>query len=109
RVERLELLGRDHDVAVGTDLVALHDLLVRHLFPSRAGYALLAHARLGLGVELVEAHVLWRRGAEQLDRHVDQPEADGTAPDRSRHVTLLLAARAVRARPGSDPCRPGAP
>src|SRR5438270_10371789 len=34
----------------------------------------------------MEADVLGRHGAHQLHGHVHQPEADGAAPDRSRHA-----------------------
>ena len=88
-VERLELLRGDDHVPVGRDLEALDDLLVGHLLAGLGRHPLLADAGARPLLQLVEPHVLGGDGAEQLHRHVDQPEADGTAPDRSRHCLML--------------------
>jgi hypothetical protein len=76
RVERVELLGLDHDVAVGRELVALDDLLVRDLLAGRGVDPLLADPRTSLARKLVEADRLGRSCAVELHRDVDQPEAD---------------------------------
>src|SRR5207249_2709119 len=111
-------------IAIGADLVALHDVLVRNLLAVRRADPLHLDALAVLVVELVEADRLLRDGAVELDRHVHQPEADRASPDRPRH-TLISACRQsytpsqgffprletfmplpeARSRPRAGPCR----
>src|SRR5256714_10101989 len=88
-VERLELVGLDHDIVVRRDLIALDDALEGHLLTGLGVHPLLLDARPRVGVELMEADRLSRHGAVELDRHVDQPEGDGAAPDRARHTVKV--------------------
>src|SRR5205085_4978978 len=84
-VERLQLLGRDHDVLVAGDLVALDDVLKGDLLAVLGADPLLLDAGAVLVVQLVEPDVLLRGRGEELDGHVDQTETDGAAPDGSWH------------------------
>src|SRR6267143_1327614 len=63
--------------------------------------ALLLDAPAVLVVEHVEPHLLGGGGREELHGHVDQPEADRSAPDRSGHLEHL----ARELRDGLDPLR----
>ena len=89
RGERLELLRRDHDVAVGAHLEALDDVLVGHFLAVGGTDALLLDPRPVGVVELVEPDRLLLNRAVQLDRHVHQAEADCAFPNRSRHSNPL--------------------
>src|ERR687883_67732 len=71
-IERVELLGREHHVAVARELVALHDVVVGDLVAGHRVHALLLDPVPGVLVQLVEADGLARDGRVQLDRHVDQ-------------------------------------
>jgi len=93
--EAVELLRRDHHVALGADLVALDEVLVRDLLAGARVHALLLDALVVLAVELVEAHGLARDRAEQLHGDVHQPEADGSAPNGARHSPESYPARAA--------------
>ena len=57
-IERVELVGRDHDVAVLGQLEALDDLVERHLLPGLGVHPLLLDPVSRLLVELVEPHGL---------------------------------------------------
>ena len=85
-VEGGELVVADGDVGTRAELVALDDRLAGHLLAVGGGHLLVLDARAGAGVELVEADGLAGHRGVQLDRDVDQPEADGAAPDGSRHT-----------------------
>ena len=85
-VQCLELLGLDHHVLVRADLVALDDVVVGHFLAIRGADALLLDAHVVAVVELVEAHRLARDRAVELHGHVDEPETDGTTPNRPRHL-----------------------
>ena len=74
----------DH-VLLGRHLVALDDVLVGHLLAVRLGDPLVADARAVLLAQLAKAHVLARDGAVQLHGHVQEPEADRSTPNSSRH------------------------
>ena len=107
-LQRVELAGLDHDVAVGRDLEAFDDLLVGDLLVALRVHALLRDAVVRLARELVEAHGLAVHGAVQLHRHRDQPEADRACPDGTGHVTSSTTSplRACKIASGRDPaCR----
>jgi hypothetical protein len=84
-LQRLELPGLDDHVAVGGQLEALDDVLVRDLVAGRRVDALLRDAYAGFAAELVEAHGLAVDRAVELDRDGDQAERDRPGPDRTRH------------------------
>ena len=100
RVERVELVALDDDVAVGRELVALDDVLVGDLVAGARVDAALLDAHAGLAVELVEAHRLARDGGVELHRHRHQTEGDGACPHRAGHApSIQHAARSAwRAR-----------
>ena len=109
---RVELLRRDDHVAVGADLVALDEVLVRHLLARGRAHALLLDALARLSVDLVEAHRLPRDRAEQLDRDVHQAEADRSTPNRSRHRLKVTRPRAFNPLHGCNlagPCPAAGP
>ena len=84
-----QLLGLDDHVAAAAEVVALDDVVVVDLLAvDRADPLLLIRAAIGV-VQLVEADVLRRGRRDQLDRHVDQPEADRSAPDCSGHGAIV--------------------
>jgi hypothetical protein len=91
RLERLEFLRSDRHVAIGADLVALDDLLVRDLLARSGIHPLLADPLAGLGVDLVEPDGLLRDRAVELDGDVDQSKADRTAPNCAWHAPNLPA------------------
>ena len=91
--DRVELLGRDHDVALLGQLEALDDLLVRDLLVGHGVHALLGDAVARVGVELVEADGLARDRRVELDGHVDEPEGDRAAPDRPWHRPIVTKRR----------------
>ena len=97
-IERLELAGLDQHVAVGRQLVALDDVLVGDLVAGRRIDALLLDAHAGLAVELVKAHGLARHRGVQLDGDGDEPEGDGTGPDRPWHADRVSPRRPVSCR-----------
>ncbi len=68
RLQRLQLAGLDHDIAVGRDLVALDDVLVGDLLAGLRIDALLGDAHAGLAGELVEANALAIRGRCRASR-----------------------------------------
>jgi hypothetical protein len=90
RVELLELLAGQHDVLVGADLIALDDLLVGDFLAVLLRDALVADARPVSLAQLLEAHRLLRRRAVELHGHVQEPEADRSTPDCSRHSSQFL-------------------
>src|SRR5262249_31426166 len=87
--ERLEVLVRDHHVLARRHLVSLHDLLARDLVAARVGDLAVPDPGPGPLLELVEAHVAAPGCGQDLDRHADEPEADGSTPDGARHPQLL--------------------
>ena len=84
-VELLELLPGQNDVLLGRDLIALDDLLVGDLLAVGLGHPLVPDARAVARAQLAEAHRLARHGAVQLHGHVQEPEADRSAPNRPSH------------------------
>src|SRR5207302_3051438 len=84
-------------------LVALHDVLVGHFLAGLLRHPLVADPGVGARLELVEGEVLMVDGGIQLHRHVDEPEADGSGPDGSRHERPPSARRARRNGVSEDP------
>ena len=72
------------------------DLLPADLDVLLRAEAPLLDARLVLLVQLVEVEVEVARRADQLDGHVDQPEAERAAPQRARHQRPRSDARLER-------------
>jgi hypothetical protein len=81
RIERVELVRRDHHVALLRELVALDDVVEGDFLIGVGIDPLLRDPVAGLAVELVEAHGLAADRGVQLDGHVDEPERDRAAPD----------------------------
>src|SRR6185295_1185124 len=70
---------------LGRDLIALDDLLVGDLLAVGLGHPLVPDARAVARAKLAEAHGLPRHGAVELHGHVQEPEADRSAPNRPSH------------------------
>ena len=85
RLERGDLLGLDHHVLAGLELVALHDPVVRDLFARLLRHPPQADAGAGAFFELVEADVLGPRRGDHPDRHGDEAEADRSGPNCVGH------------------------
>ena len=94
-----ELLVGEHDLFAVVELVAVPDLLVGDLAVLVGAEAVRLDRRAVLLVQLVEVHVEVAHGAEELHRHVDQPEAERSAPQRARHhrpPSRLACSAAIR-------------
>src|SRR5690606_26308403 len=78
----------------GAELVALGDLLGGHLLAVGRRHLAVLDAGARARVDLVEVDALARDGVEQLDRDVDQPEADRAAPDRTGHASSIPCGKA---------------
>ena len=82
----LDLVGlQDHELVLG-DLVALDDLLEGHLLVLLRAHTPVLDAGSVARVHEVKVDALRLGGGEELHRHVDQSEGDGSVPDRAgRH------------------------
>src|SRR5262249_23139639 len=99
RLQRLDLVVFDADVLALRDLVAAHDLILRHFFAGHFRNLAIADAPAGLGFELVEADVLAARRGDHAHRHLHQAEADRTRPNRAGHRASIVRGRRAAARP----------
>src|SRR5262249_6422033 len=79
------LLGDDHVLAV-TRVVAVDDVLGRHLLAGDLIDLLVPDPVRGALVDLVEVHGLVRGRTEHADRDADQAETDEAGPQRARHA-----------------------
>src|SRR5690606_40456267 len=77
-------LFRSADELALAVLVALHQILALDHHVAHGADQLLLDAVAALGVELVEAHGLTRRGGEQFDRDRDQRSEEHTSELQSR-------------------------
>ena len=90
RPDLVEVFLREHCVTRLVELVALHDLRVRHFAVAVRAPALLLNARLALGVELVEGNGAARFGRrEHLDRDVHQADLEVALPRCSCSHTVV--------------------
>ena len=78
-----EVLVGEHDHVAVLGLVALGDVVVRHLLAVDGAGALVLDPPAVLAVDLAELHVVVLGRRVEPDRHVDQAEGDGALPDRS--------------------------
>src|SRR3954447_12484113 len=102
RLDGAELLVADHHL-LAVEVVAVADLLPHHLGVFLGAEAPLLDALAVLLVKLVEVQIEVANAADELDGHVDEPEAQRTAPQRPRHqpVPRLASSAAIRSSPCS--------
>src|SRR3989442_15951025 len=96
------LLVREDDVAVLLVLVALHDLVVGHLFVVNRADPLVADASIVGGMKLVKLEALLLDGAVEPHGDADEAEGDGAVPDRS-HSSFsgsMIPGKPARLAPG---------
>src|SRR5690606_36598530 len=77
--------GLERDVPALRDLEAELDVVVLDRLAALLRHLLVADPRARLPFQLVEVDVVVPHRGVRLHRHGDEPEADGSGPDGSRH------------------------
>ena len=81
RRQLLEVLVGEDDAIAVVGVVGLVDVRELHRLAAFTAHPVVLDPSAVLGVDLMEADVVVLRRGVHLDRHVDQPERDGTLPD----------------------------